>query len=1398
MGEVRPQHPVRKRPIGPPIECDSLEVDGEDILCPGESENDTREVRLVKKLRREDVAREYLRQHAHANLTFRLRGPFHEGWKNPWGELGKIITSKEARELLARRGITNPQKLDGFRSSSPIDLTSEAEEADVVEVRTPTRPRARAVRNDDGKNKALPTSNVKNIKQLPSDSEVNSPTPKRLPQTRRNGAKKDSIYHNEPKPGSKLPHSAQRPVVGKVSRLPGAPHVFKSPESTLPGKRSDNSSQQAISRVPLLTEPLPLPQHASNEAEVRVEEGVVSYYQPMTPDLQVERDLLQARVCKMGDELTMLDNSSKKSRMLTFEKSVLTKRISTIDDEIVASREQVIPSTTQPGKRSRAVSITSDATSASPKTKKAKTSPIDCMKITRGSATGGGIPSKHIHGPVVKHEPSMGHRVVVKQEPSMERRAQGLGVQTSHTQQPPIQQQAAKTKVSDRATSASIETASKSGNAKKEISNAKRKRKRQRVRERKALERQRSSPIDALLLVPSKDLPSQTAAVEDGKVLELELAGRRQRKGKKRVSFSDEKENATRIHRELPTALLDGVDDGPINGQYNVSLSKSTKRGAERNIKLQEPRSDRKTKQILVPEVGRPVRNDIINSSQDLTGMRAILHDSMESSLTSPDAEDCAEATTLNITPSGNGTSNDNLFPLPSRHTLIKGPHSASPVHSESPTARYQPIARQRRERVLDSEIAISTDTILVETEGVNPKRWDLLPKPRTDISTSKSKFTRAPSENCWIPANLESRADSQDPKFVMSGALTASTTSNQSPKVARQLSVDSVNTAWHKDHALLCRYDSMPPAPENGTASARVSRTTTTEPTPNVNKSSHNRSSRRRAPVNEVAKTDNIYVPKLNPARNVNGEIVSTTSGPHTRNKAGKATVIVEVAEVMDDGEEISDSSIDRRKIGQNPVKMDRGSAKEHGNGSNYILPASTNLSEFQYTRGGTSVKSTISGIGKSASKATRKSCLQSSSQSMGCDHSQCGIEVHVPLRSSQISQNPATELQANKPGSSKSPNTSSSSSPMSPLEDGNSGSPHEASQRLQNANSVLPEAQEVVTRARLTTSGPSTISLETDKQSCKFPSTEETETQNKLSTPIESAAVRRAFRQSLLELIRKPDDTPQPRLNEKAGSRAPSSPKGPLSASAVVTSPQAGKEVPLSTQAIVDAMSPFTINTDKKPAGLLNTFARSASSFFGFMRGNEQDPDTIVLKGRSSPVEDHTRADPTFDQPGFDMETSDDEDGSKNQPLQLSTVAEPQSLPNHEDAIVNTDDESDFEMTQRMLATKGDVRDEFGRWAKADSLVKPTPSRMKLRSFSSSQSGQPQAAQQSQGDTGLEAAIKDAGSFLGSWELSQEAKKLKRHTMHDQLDSSQKEFQEAAARIGIGSPGGAGVPRT
>ena len=1349
MGEVRLQRPARKRPVAPPIDCDPLEVDGEDVLCPGESENDTREVRLVKKLRREDVAREYLRQHAHANLTFRLRGPFHEGWKNPWSEPGKVITTEEARELLARRGITTPRRLDGFRSSSPIDLTSEAEEADVIEIITPTRPSTRVVRNKDGKNKTRSATNVENVKQLPGGSDVKSPTPQRLPQTRRNGAKKDSIYHNEPKPASILSHNPRRPVFGtKVSKVPGA-HVFQSPERSLPGNRSDGSPQRAISRAPLLPEPLPLHQHVSNESEECEEEGALSCDQTMTPDLQVEREFLQARVCKIGDELTKLDISSKESHMLKTEKSVLTKRISAIDDEIVASRDQVTPSTTQPGKRFRAVSITQDARSASPKAKKAKTSPVDRMKTTRGSTTGAGIPAKQIHGPVIKREPSS-HRAVVKQEPSLEPRAQGLSIKATHTQQPPTEQQAAKAISADRVTSASTKTASKPGNQKKEVSTARRRRKRQRVRERKALERQINSPVRALPLVSSKDLPSQTAAVEDGKVLESELARRRQRKGKKRVSFSDEKGTATGVHRELPSTLLDGVDDGPINGQYNVSLSPSTKRGAERIIKPQKSRSHRESNQIPVQDVGRSF------PGRDLTGMRATLHHSTESSLTSPDAEDYAEATTLGITPSRNE----------------------------------------------------------IGSKGVNQGRSDLLPKPRFDVSTSKSMSIRAPSEDCYVSANFEGEADSQDPKIMMSELRTAPTSSVQSPELARQPSADSVNTAWHKDHALLCRYDSVPPVSERAAEPVRVSRTTTTERKPNENKSSHNRPSRSRAAVNEVPKSDNLRIPRFNPAGDVNGEIVSTSSGRYTRNSAGKTTAIVEALEAMDDEDEMSDCSTHRRKTEQNTVNLNHGSVKEHMKGPDHILPASTNLSEFQYTRGKPSVKSTVSGTSKSASKATPKSCSKSSSQNIGCDHSQCGVEVHIPLRSSQISQNATTELQVNNAGPSKFPNASSSSSPVSPPKNVNSGSPHEASQRLQSANSVLPEAQEVVPRAGLATSGPSTLSLETDKQSYKFPSTADTESQNKLSTPIESAAVRRAFRQSLLDLIRKPDDTPQPQLNEKAGSQVPNSPDGPLSTSAVVASSQARKEVPLSTQAIVDATSPFTMNTDKKPVGLLNSFAKSASSFLGFMRGNEQDLNNAVSKGGRSPVEDHTRADPTFDQPGFDMETSEDEDGNENQPPHVSTGTKPRVSRNQEDVIVDTDDESDFEMTQRTLAMKREVRDDSGRWAKADSLIKPTPSRMKLRSFSSSQSGQPQpaqqsrgdtafeaafkdAGQQSRGDTGLEAAIKDAGSFLGSWELSQEAKKLRRHTMDDQLDSSQKEFQEAAARIGIGSPGGVGVPR-
>ncbi|MCJ1408210.1 hypothetical protein MMC19_002284 [Ptychographa xylographoides] len=113
------------RPISP-LYFEHFEARPEDIIIPGTSDNDGPEVRARKKRKREAIGAEYLRQQAGYRITFRLKGPFEHGWKNPWGEHGVLVTDSEVKSVKSRAARHGPMEV-GARVTSPIDLTSEAE-----------------------------------------------------------------------------------------------------------------------------------------------------------------------------------------------------------------------------------------------------------------------------------------------------------------------------------------------------------------------------------------------------------------------------------------------------------------------------------------------------------------------------------------------------------------------------------------------------------------------------------------------------------------------------------------------------------------------------------------------------------------------------------------------------------------------------------------------------------------------------------------------------------------------------------------------------------------------------------------------------------------------------------------------------------------------------------------------------------------------------------------------------------------------------------------------------------------------------------------------------------------------------------------------------------------------
>lgn len=174
----------KSKPV-PHVSFSPLRPRPQDILYPGESDDDTFEVQQVKTKHRERIAREYLQQQPGYLITSRLRGPFQTGWNNPWAN---SMARKERRNAPSSKGNAH-LKTRGRDLSSPIDLTSDLEEA------APTSPQPMPVFEPTGTAtvQRAPvtshkpgggwlTSNLHKVKAPVGDShKILSPTPHQRP-----------------------------------------------------------------------------------------------------------------------------------------------------------------------------------------------------------------------------------------------------------------------------------------------------------------------------------------------------------------------------------------------------------------------------------------------------------------------------------------------------------------------------------------------------------------------------------------------------------------------------------------------------------------------------------------------------------------------------------------------------------------------------------------------------------------------------------------------------------------------------------------------------------------------------------------------------------------------------------------------------------------------------------------------------------------------------------------------------------------------------------------------------------------------------------------------------------------------------------------------------------------
>ena len=306
------------------------------------------------------------------------------------------------------------------------------------------------------------------------------------------------------------------------------------------------------------------------------------------------------------------------------------------------------------------------------------------------------------------------------------------------------------------------------------------------------------------------------------------------------------------------------------------------------------------------------------------------------------------------------------------------------------------------------------------------------------------------------------------------------------------------------------------------------------------------------------------------------------------------------------------------------------------------------------------------------------------------------------------------------------------------------------------------LPEAQIVPNqpgRMPQEPSGPSTNILETDRQSpIKFPSMEEGVADSQWCTQAAILKAERSFQESILTPIQRlgRSSPSQTRLMAQANykpaaartvkpSRTPLFPR-PQAIGMISNDPSPAisiyKGPPMSTQEMIDAVSPFPLTTVKKPR------LKHRASF---------GPPPRFYKGAASNGSSFKFSNPK----DLDMSTSPEVEvhfADCDERSALLKSSPPTPILPLRNARAGTSSGAPA-TTYRAPTLKNDP-------STIPSVTHPTPT-ASVMSFSIAPNGTltevfQQDGQGFENDWDLEAAIEDAGSFLGTWDVDKEAKKM------------------------------------
>ncbi|MCJ1472512.1 hypothetical protein MMC13_001160 [Lambiella insularis] len=1385
------------RPISP-LHFESFDPLPEDVILPGSSDEDSEGTQNRKRKRREENGHQYLREEAGCAITFKLKGPFEHGWDNPWGERGVLLGAGEVDKMRAKR---QGKDIKGVRASSPIDLTSAGEEHDEEDKHEAVTMKRKPLVPANG----WLTSNV-NQTEMQSNFRVEPVSP----------AAQKAAGLPQPTPSTNQAMYKAEAASQTIQTL--QEFMAQEDEEEELAELEKELDQQSVGRSPSPElEYSFVSQRIASRRKESTEENDDERLDPTLPETKprLEKRALLKRLREVRSSLASTDLGADEIEILELETKVLEDRILALSVAINAiesagtgnllsvktkrQRDQNEPGSADMlpvngnVKRLRlfedesgltcknngnnefveqGIQVAMDQVSLHVPGICAESSDLSFANSSQSNekARSGKAIRKARHKQTSRKRRSL--RKLAREQPYVEGSAdiaatndnpRGLGATGS------TEYQILLSEVVKAQSILPWKFSSESGDQELPVQQTKGVRL---VENNDLVEMSKSTEVRASKDFIAKNTPERRISLESGnEELEVDDVARAEGHKVNRQVKATGTEVIGAKGEQVPIIIVEDYDS-PASSSRSPSAIVS-RRGWKpyRWLPGGQVYAERVLNEHLASiEAGGPSMDPFKTSTRD-TSTQAREHEMQETKI---ELAALAQKHVIDLT-------DDGMPNAYRKHEPNEKIVEASNLIMQGDVGNLQESSR--RTSVDSVNTAWRKDQSKIFDGGVNSNLNQRVPSGRTNVRTNvrtsiiqdKAQIARAkaPSEQFRSEA-----------KRVVRASTSAAANRQEAHGDRGHQLMEDVDAHDGKDEEVDPERDRHRRAavlPNNYPTALDTTMVSEAQSQPML-----------ATPANVVKATSPIDTQQplvIEPEKVLNA---STLAAYSTSKKPALDTIkkprepkSLTAAEKKSHERALHAAHVQGTRTSIRDLI--RSTGHRSTSGSPHVAPASTNLSQFPYNRVTSAFKANSpdgDGHTNKQEPATPVAAKRLAKRRLSFTphgHVKNGVEIRVPPMSSEALETSPTSIEGVtilSPARSSRPQVPQWSQGRSREEPSKSGA------------EALAEAQPVADKLP---SGPSTNLLETDSQS--LPSAGEDNSLAQLSTQAELAIAQQTFQNGLESPIKASTpplptrEPPRRALTFDKPRHSSSSEKARGSSrdvySGVSQLGSSSHELP-STQAMVDAMSPFAVSTVKKSANFLDKLTKPAAAIFGYMgwktsQENGQAPleagfsevasrsgskEAALEASAGIPIETsrvrqkvHEPA-IEFDQPPLNMETSDSETDelsyALSQPLE-SPKPRRRKSGDYNNYNFPDDDNSDFELTQKQA---GLVRDDSGRWCNVSAqLSLVTPSRMTLRSVSNATQSQSQDGQRR---SGLEEAIDEAESFLGDWDVKEETKKM------------------------------------